>query len=528
MEKQRKCASLSEIIRHQPQASSRSRPSTGRRHGNFEKEFIRKREREYNHQQQWNGQVKYYEKCKNDSDHYECWTSPRYYETHSKVLDEYTKKKKKEDDLIKRREKLQKLLEEDERSYAIEMMVRTRDKYLSPRETKKCESPATSILREVNLGIQQLEEDRRRHEAEIKLYHQWRANNPIVRHHERLRTNDDVKLSWLDQQIEKRMEVEKAEEECRKILAERDRLIEEEKEREQKIKKEIEEKNRRLMEELQKQMEELKSKQQEAARLDSLEIEEMQRRMQLLELEDKQKGEVRKRMERETALFNVRQYRLKLKHKAQLIDENLQNDKRLIEEIKQSQIAERIEDERKRREIIQAMDELLKYTREQIELERKKQQYLSFVFDSEAKDLYEKQEEIWNAEEAARKQLLEDVLASVRAQIDEKIERNREHRKRILEEKDEIEESIRRFDEEIKRLKEEEDQKTKEWKKEMDMQIKQKTLKRKELKLLEQKRIQDELEATRKEEERLMREIAEIQKRPYNSRRSCRSNIFLR
>jgi hypothetical protein len=57
-------------------------------------------------------------------------------------------------------------------------------------------------------GLKLEEDERRRHEAELKLYHQWRSGNPVLKHYERMQKSRDLKLSWLDQQIENRMQKE--------------------------------------------------------------------------------------------------------------------------------------------------------------------------------------------------------------------------------------------------------------------------------------------------------------------------------
>lgn len=129
------------------------------------------------------------------------------------MLDSAKKAQEKADSLQARREKLRKLLTEEEKSYEIELTVKTRNNLLSNRQ--KIEDIPTELLKDVNLGLKIAEDDRRRHEAEIGLYHQWRRNNPVVRDYERCLKKEELKLSWLDQQIEKRMQKEREEQECR-------------------------------------------------------------------------------------------------------------------------------------------------------------------------------------------------------------------------------------------------------------------------------------------------------------------------
>lgn len=212
--------------------TSRSNPPLSHR-SNVERQIIRRREREFDHEMRWGGRVKYYSNVDKSNRKFESWTSPRYYESNTKLWEEVKSSRDKKEILEKRREKLKKLFMEDEATYNAELiMVKSREGSLAPLSSRRDDIPM-EILKDVNLGLKIAEDDKRRHEAEIKLYHSWRNNNPMVRNYERSLGARDLKLSWLDQQIQKRMEQEKSEEECRKMLRERDKRIEEQKKEEE-------------------------------------------------------------------------------------------------------------------------------------------------------------------------------------------------------------------------------------------------------------------------------------------------------
>lgn len=58
------------------------------------------------------------------------------------------------------------------------------------------DSVPTSLLREINLGIKAKEEERQQQEAELKLYHQWRINNPVIQKYEKSQKNSALKSAW--------------------------------------------------------------------------------------------------------------------------------------------------------------------------------------------------------------------------------------------------------------------------------------------------------------------------------------------
>lgn len=478
---------------------------------NAEKRMVRQREREYDHQATWNDQVRYYKICEKTSNKFDEWTSPRYYATNNQLIESQRKQRERKESLEKRKEKLKKLLEEEDRSYQIELMVKNR--YTHLRDPAKKNEPPTELLKDLNLGIKVAEEDRRRHEAELSLYHHWRQNNPVLREYERGKGTKDMKLSWLDQQIEKRLQSEKAEEECRRILAERDQRIKEEREKEEAFKREISERNQLLKEDLHKQIGELQNKQKRAERLQKEEEEHAGKLNELEELAERQRDEEKKRVQREVALENIKQHKLKLKSKAKIIEENLEDEKHIVQKLLDSQLTENIENEAKKNELKTAMNEFLKFARDQQELEKQRQKHFDFVFDSEAKSVYERQLEVWASEQNARAALLQDVQDTLKEQIQQKIETNKQKQRDLLEERQDNLKLIEDYDKDIRRNKEEEQRKLQEWKKGIEEQIKEKAARKMKEKLDEAKKQDLELTNARKEEERLRHEIVELQRR---------------
>ncbi|GJQ78233.1 hypothetical protein Trydic_g2562 [Trypoxylus dichotomus] len=476
----------------------------------FQDKMAKKREKDFWHQQQWGNQVQYYKKWEKVNTKYDEWTSPRYYESNNELVERLKKDREKAENLEKRRETLKKLYSEEDATYEIEIMMQ-KAKSEAIKQQQKFEEIPVELLKDVNVGLKLDEDDKRRREAELQLYHQWRNNNPMLRDAERRKNTKDIKLSWLDQQIEKRMLKEKEEEECKRILRERDKNIEEQKRKDQIITEEIQKKNKELQEYLVKQMEEINLKQKMSEELQDEEKTEIEKQMKIAELEEKLRAEEIRRKNVECALYNLRQHKMKMKRLAREIEENIDKEADLVRELVKSRATERIKDRQKKEEIKRALDEFLEYSKEQKFLEKRRQECLDFVFDSEAKTTYEKQKEIWDREEKARQALIKDVLDTINEQIKENIKTNKDKQKELLLEREKMLEDVEKYEKEIEENKKLEQEKKQALKKELAEQITDKKVREKKLKELEKRKVDVELENIKKEEERLKKEIMKIQ-----------------
>ncbi|KAK9695858.1 hypothetical protein QE152_g32289 [Popillia japonica] len=152
----------------------------------FQDKMAKKREKEFWHQQKWGNQVQYYKKWEKVNAKYDEWTSPRYYESNNQLIERVKNEREKAERLEKRREKLKKLYSEDDASYEIEIML-SKAKSEAVKQQQKFEEIPTELLKDVNVSLKLEEDDKRRREAELQLYHQWRNNNPILCHEERRR-----------------------------------------------------------------------------------------------------------------------------------------------------------------------------------------------------------------------------------------------------------------------------------------------------------------------------------------------------
>ncbi|XP_023016713.2 trichoplein keratin filament-binding protein [Leptinotarsa decemlineata] len=498
----------------------------GKHRIHVENDIIRRREREFNYEKMWSGTAKYFEHWDKANSKFDSWTSPRYYEDNNKLMSEIKTKRDKEEFLVKRKEKLRKLLEEEQKTYDIELMVHKNRNLIDKPSTSKMDDIPLTVLKEVNVGLKVQEENRRRREAELKLYHQWRKNNPLVRQYEIKYGCRDLKLSWLDQQIEKRMQKEKEEEETRRILKENEEKLKIEKEKEEQFTKYAEEKRQQLRRCLEQQMEELRKRQQVSENLRKKEAEETKNRMLIAEIEEKRILEERLRREKECALFNIKQHKLKLKQKAHDIQENLEQEKSLIARLKEIELETIVTEEQKRKEIKEGLSEFLSIVKEQQALERQRQKYLDFLFDSEAKAVYEQQTQIWRQEELARKNLVKQVMETIQQQIEENIRKNKEEQTQLLAEREEMARKIEEYDRELEELNKEEKQRQIETQKVREDDIKVRNARKKQQDNLKMKEIEMELEKIQKQEKKLQQEIMEMQKKQGPITRPRSSRLF--
>lgn len=299
----------------------------------------------------------------------------------------------------------------------------------------------------------------------------------------------------------------------RKILAEREESIKRAREEEKQLEKRRTEQALKLQEDIAKQIETIEQSHAKSEELKKQEAEEFMRRTLLQELEEKRKLDEARIKNYEIALENIKHHKVKLKRKAAEIQENIDREQELMKQILESDVADAIEDEKKRKEIRQTVEQFLQFAREQKRLEKDREKYLDFVFDSEAKIMYEKQSEIWEEERKSRQALLKDVLQTIKVQIEEKLEKNRRRQLEVLKEREENLKAVEEYDRELEREQQESGRRKQEQKKILDEQIKEKNAIRNKLKSLQQKDLDLQLQKAQKEEERLKREIQKLQMR---------------
>merc|ERR1711872_25797 len=148
------------------------------------------------------------------------------------------------------------------------------------------------------------------------------------------------------------------------------------------------------------------------------------------------------RANRELETYQKRQHRLKLKMKTKQIQEDLEADRKKLEEMeKLTRLQDDVQEEKKKK-AVEEVEWMKNVLEQQQEEEKKREAELEMMFAEEAAKMWTKQEEVWEREANARKRLMEEVSAGWKKQHDERLQAARlvedEEIKRMGEVKDDI------------------------------------------------------------------------------------------
>lgn len=161
-------------------------------------EYARKREVEHDRIQKSLAVNNYFEKWGKITARYENWTTDKYYEDACKQVEKSKEKSLKDKRLGERREKLRNLIQEEKLMYEDEMKSGAR------RRSAGCRRTETRILEELNANFKSQNEERRKLEAEAKLYSQLRyGSEDATQLYMNSKTDHQVlaKLNWLDRKV---------------------------------------------------------------------------------------------------------------------------------------------------------------------------------------------------------------------------------------------------------------------------------------------------------------------------------------
>ena len=266
--------------------------------------------------------------------------------------------------------------------------------------------------------------ERQQKDAEEKMLQHWRINNPEFRELQFKTRQDMAKKAW-DEQVkadeEKKKEDERVNEEARRREEEAQR-IEAEKRRDEDLRRE--QQVEQWKEVIEKQRAELKARESEEAKLKEEIALENKRQREVFEAEKLRKQFEDKRSKELLGAFLKRQHRIKLLERNKIIQEELEEDKRVLGEIRSLQAKEDAEidvkEKQSRTEQLQWLKEVL--TKQKVEEERRRKE-MDLLFTEEARKMWDKQEALWEKEKEARKKLMQDVINTLGKQTSEKIRR---------------------------------------------------------------------------------------------------------
>ncbi|KFP65935.1 Trichoplein keratin filament-binding protein, partial [Cariama cristata] len=295
--------------------------------------------------------------------------------------------------------------------------------------------------------------------AEQLLSDHWKKNNAELREVESELHRKHVVEAWSDQLAQKtKQEATELEEKKRYKneyeIARREAL---ERMRQEEEKRRLEEKKQAEM--LVQQIEELKLQETEATKLKKEQENLLRQQWELENLEEERKQMEEHRKKNELGHFLRHQYNAQLKRRAQQIQEELEIDRQILLALLEKEDEDQRCQSVRQEQAVADVAWMKHVIEEQLQLEKEREAELQTVFREEAKKLWEKMEEEWERETAARDHLMNEVLAGRQRQIQETMELNRQaqeesikHREQLIKELEEAKELTRQeeWEEELK------------------------------------------------------------------------------
>ncbi len=273
---------------------------------------------------------------------------------------------------------------------------------------------------------ERLAEERRqkaRKEAEEKMLMHWKLNNPDFRQLQMKKHQEMVQKAWDAQRVEQqaRREQERREEDERRrhesaAAEEQEKAAREEDERRR---KKVMEWKKSLLE----QIEGVKERERTEAAMNERIRAELEKQRRIEEVEETRKRTEERRKREDLNHYLHRQHRLKLLAKASQVKKELEEDQRLLDEIAKVQEAKEETDERRRDEKRREILWMRRVLEEQKAEEAKRAKQMELMFSEEAEGFWSRQDRIWREEKAARKKLMDDVIAGWREQVKERLQR---------------------------------------------------------------------------------------------------------
>ncbi|XP_051489711.1 trichoplein keratin filament-binding protein isoform X2 [Apus apus] len=296
--------------------------------------------------------------------------------------------------------------------------------------------------------------------AEQLLYERWRRNTPELREVESELHRKHVVEAWGDQilqkakqeaaELEEKQCYEKESEVARREGLERMRQEEEQRRLEEKKQAEV----------LLQQIEELKLQEAEATKLKKEQENLLKQQWELENLEEERKQMEEQRKKKELGRILRHQCDVQLQRRAQQIQEELEADRKILSALLEEEEEDQSLRSARRERAVADVAWMKRVIEEQLQLEKEREAELQTIFREEAKKVWEKREEEWEREKAARDCLMTEVLAGRQRQIQEKMELNRraqeesiKYREQLIKELEEAKELRRREKQQEEELK---------------------------------------------------------------------------
>ncbi|XP_025092426.1 trichoplein keratin filament-binding protein-like [Pomacea canaliculata] len=394
----------------------------------YEHSIARHRNQESDFRHQWEEHADYFKKNNVVAAKQQAWEStPAYKDRCTDAFKKSSEREMKALNLKQRQEKLRAMLLEENRQWEAEL------KQVSRQNCDKIEN-----MKDRAEELRSAREEKRKKIAEDKLYDHWQQNNPDIRKVRSELLKDYVVGQWPTQIEEMKQKEEEArrEKEAIERQMEEERLAALEKERQEEAKRLKEE--RQLREHLKRQIQELRQREAEAEQLkrqqDALLLQQWE--VEQLEAERKEKEQQRKRSDLGRIL--LRQHKAQMMSKSRRIQEELEEDRLLLEMLIKKEEKEDVL-QTARREKARADAQWMKQVIEdQIRLEKAREAELDVLFQDEAARMWQKRDAEWERERLARERLMKEVLESRQEQIAVKLEEIKQQHQESIERREEL------------------------------------------------------------------------------------------
>ncbi|KAI8442246.1 hypothetical protein MSG28_005817 [Choristoneura fumiferana] len=391
----------------------------------------------------------YFEANTNKSRHHEQWTTEGYYERANKEAEMLSARKLRAIQLEERRKKLELMLFQENMEYQQEMKALAAKPKLFKNGSYLNDVP-TSTLKDINQGIIDKEEQLRRHEAELRLHHAWRLRQPELRAASAYIASGKLKSAWTQQIVEKEMARKKEEEENLKILQERDEALRKQIEIEEERLKEKELQMRELRGSLEGQIAELSEKESIVKRLQKQEEKELIILDELKHISSEREKELARLVsERDATIVNMGLHKYKLKKKVLSVIQEIELDLQMLEKLRAAVLKDVEASKEKCSSYKRVLDTALLELTEAREREQQRRRNIDAMYDGEARQINEKQDKLWAKEREARCRLVEEVLSTLRRQVEDKVEASRRQQRANVAEREQILEQMESFHREV-------------------------------------------------------------------------------
>ncbi|XP_013068302.2 trichoplein keratin filament-binding protein-like [Biomphalaria glabrata] len=393
----------------------------------YESAIVRQRNHEDDFRNKWSDTANYFKSSDVWAAKQNAWCSSQGLQDSLNAYNESKDKDSKSSNLRRRRDKLALKIAEENKAFEAELKGLSKSNY--------------ERLEEMKFRVDDLKsarEEKRQKLAEEKLYQHWRENNPDLRKVESALLQENVVGGWGDQIVEKEERLESARQE--KIAfehqMEEERLaaleLERRKERER-LKEE-----QALKEILREQMMEFKRREAEAKAWKQQQEELMRQKWELERIEEYQRKREEERKKKDLGRVLLRQHKTQMMHKSKVIQEELEQDRRLLEDLiakENEQLALQSARREKARADAHWMKEVIE---DQLKLEKAREAELEMLYQDEAARMWEKRASEWERERQARQRLMAEVLESRQEQIALKLEELQKQQEESLQRREEL------------------------------------------------------------------------------------------